>query len=76
MVPRNPAAHLAGAQSPFAVLVFGFGLLSPKRTQLRVLLVIVFDEVGFSDYISRPPAMLKHTDSTTRASRSPEPSSL
>jgi hypothetical protein len=42
------------------------GLLSPKRTQLRVLLVIVFHEVGFPDYISRPPATLKHTESTTR----------
>jgi hypothetical protein len=40
---------------------------SPKRTQLRVLLVIVFREVGFPDYISRPPATLKHTKkSTTR----------
>jgi hypothetical protein len=45
---------------------WSFGLLSPKRTQLRVLLVIVFHEVGFSDYISRPPATLKRTESTTR----------
>jgi hypothetical protein len=42
------------------------GLLSPKWTQLRVLLVIVFHEVGFPDYIIRPPATLKRTDSTTR----------
>jgi hypothetical protein len=28
--------------------------------------VIVFHEVGFLDYISRPPAMLKRTKSTTR----------
>jgi hypothetical protein len=41
-------------------------LLSPKRTQLRVLLKIVFHEVGFPEYISRPPATLKRTDSTTR----------
>jgi hypothetical protein len=42
-------------------------VLSPKRTQLRVLLVIVFHEVGFPDYISRPPATLKRTKkSTTR----------
>jgi hypothetical protein len=36
-------------------------MLSPKRTQLRVLLVIMFHEVGFLDYISRPPATLKRT---------------
>jgi hypothetical protein len=28
--------------------------------------VIVFHEVGFPDYISRPPATLKRTESTTR----------
>jgi hypothetical protein len=36
-------------------------MLSPKRTQLRVLLVIVFHEVGFPDYLRRPPATLKRT---------------
>jgi hypothetical protein len=36
-------------------------MLSTKWTQLTVLLVIVFHEVGFPDYISKPPAMLKHT---------------
>jgi hypothetical protein len=42
-------------------------VLSPKRTQLRVLLVIVFHEVGFADYISRQPAMLNvPKKSTTR----------
>jgi hypothetical protein len=42
-------------------------VLSHKRTQLRVLLVIVFHEVGFADYISRPPAMLNvPKKSTTR----------
>jgi hypothetical protein len=42
-------------------------MLSPKRTQLRVLLVIVFHEVGFPDYLRRPPATLKRTKkSTTR----------
>jgi hypothetical protein len=41
-------------------------LLSPKQTQLRVLLVIVFHEVSFPNYISRPPATLKRTESTTR----------
>jgi hypothetical protein len=51
MVRRNPAARLARARS---------------RTQHRVLLVIVFHEVGFADYISRPPATLKRTESTTR----------
>jgi hypothetical protein len=52
----------------FGVLVFLFlGLLSPKLTQLRVVLVIVFHEVGFTDYISRLPTMLKRTKkSTTR----------
>jgi hypothetical protein len=42
-------------------------MLSPKRTLLRVLLVIVFHEVGFADYISRPPATLNvPKKSTTR----------
>jgi hypothetical protein len=45
---------------------WSFGLLSPKRTQHRVLLVIVFHEVGFLDYISRQPATLKRIESTTR----------
>jgi hypothetical protein len=66
MVRLNPVARLAGAQSPFAVLVFGFGFLSPKQTQLRVILVIVFHEVVFLNNISRPPATPKRTDSTTR----------
>jgi hypothetical protein len=41
------------------------GLLSPKRTKLRILLVIMFHEVGFPDYISRPPAKLKRTEKIT-----------
>jgi hypothetical protein len=42
-------------------------VLSPKGTQLRVLLVIVFHVVGFLDYTSRQLAMLKRTKkSTTR----------
>jgi hypothetical protein len=42
-------------------------MLSPKWTQLTVLLVIVFHELGFPDYISKPPATLKRTKkSTTR----------
>jgi hypothetical protein len=40
-------------------------MLSPKRTQLRVLLVIVFHEVGFLDYLRRPPATLKRTKKLT-----------
>jgi hypothetical protein len=56
-----------GSAVSFCGFSFWFlGLLSPKRSQLRVLFVIVFHEVGFPDYISRPPAMLKRTDSTTR----------
>jgi hypothetical protein len=65
MVRLNPVARLARAQSPFAVLVFCFGFLSPIQTQLRVLLVIVFHEVVFLNNISRPPATPKR-DSTTR----------
>jgi hypothetical protein len=45
---------------------WSFGLMSPKWTQLGVPLVIVFHEVGFPDYISRPPATLKRIKSTTR----------
>jgi hypothetical protein len=45
---------------------WSFGLLSPKRSQLRVLLVIAFHKVGFPDYISRPPATLKCIKSITR----------
>jgi hypothetical protein len=42
-------------------------VLSTKWTQLTVLLVIVFQEVGFPNYISKPPATLKRTKkSTTR----------
>jgi hypothetical protein len=56
-----------GSAVSFCSFSFWFlRLLSPKRTQLRVLLVIVFHEVGFPDYISRPPATLKRTDLTTR----------
>jgi hypothetical protein len=38
MVRRNPASRLAGARSPFAVLVFGFSafkLQSSKRLQIK-----------------------------------------
>jgi hypothetical protein len=64
MVRRNPASHLASHD--LLLQFWSFGLLSPKRTQLRVLLVIVFHEVGFPDYISRPPSTLKRIKLTTR----------
>jgi hypothetical protein len=56
MVRRNPAARLAGAWSPFVVLVFLVSWFAES----------VFHEVGFPDYIRRPPATLKRTKSTTR----------
>jgi hypothetical protein len=45
---------------------WSFGWLGPKRTQLKVLLVIVFHEVGFADYINRPPVTLKRIKSNAK----------
>jgi hypothetical protein len=65
--PPKSCCSPCGSAVSFCSFSFWFlGLLSPKWTQLRVLLVIVFHEVGFPDYIIRPPATLKRTDSTTR----------
>jgi hypothetical protein len=58
--PPKSGCSPCGSAVSFCSFSFWFlGLLSPKRTQLIVLLVIVFHEVGFPDYISRPPATLK-----------------
>jgi hypothetical protein len=65
--PPKSSCSPCGSAVSFRSFSFWFlGLLSPKRTQLRVLLVIVFHEVGFPDYIIRPPTTLKCTESTTR----------
>jgi hypothetical protein len=65
--PPKSGCSPCGSAVSFCSFSFWFlGLLSPKRTQLRVLLVIVFHEVGFPDYISRPPVTLRCTESTTR----------
>jgi hypothetical protein len=64
--PPKSGCSSCGSVVSFCSFSFWFlGLLSSKRTQLRVLLVIVFHEVGFPDYISRPPATLKRTKQTT-----------
>jgi hypothetical protein len=64
-LPKSGCSPCGSAVSFCSFSFWFLCLLSPKRTQLRVLLVIVFHVVGFPDYISRPPATLKHTESTT-----------
>jgi hypothetical protein len=57
--PKSGFSPYGSAVSFCSFSFWSFDLLSPKKTQIRVLLVIVFHEVRFPDYISRPPATLK-----------------
>jgi hypothetical protein len=62
--PKSSFSSCGSAVSFCSFSFWSLGLLSPKQTQLNVLLMIVFHEVSFPDYISRAPATLKRIEST------------